>query len=92
LQICAQLDLVQAEKALLGVHEAVVMHHCGHGATGKCVTVEQGDSRHRVGYDSAPERIERAIEEIGRADCAFEVKAIAVESVFEGSLVRSVYR
>ena len=44
----AELKFVDADEAPMGVHGAVVMHHCGHEAACKGMAVHEGDGWHWV--------------------------------------------
>lgn len=43
-----ELELVEADEAVVRVHGAVVVHHGGHEACGEGVAVQQGEGWHGV--------------------------------------------
>lgn len=44
----AELKFINANEAPMGVHDAIVMHHCGHEAACKGVAVHEGGRWHWV--------------------------------------------
>lgn len=76
----AKLELVEARKAALGVHDAVVVVHGEHEPAGESVAIHPGDGGHGVCEEAAVERPEAGDPKvIANLDGVGEVEAVGVE-------------